>query len=290
MGEIGDVNKRFRPALDRLIHRALEEDAGTGDVTTRACLSGRERGLAEVTAKEEMVVAGLAVFHRVFTLVDSDLEHRARVTEGERAAPGQVVSAIRGNASSILLAERTALNVFQRMCGIATETRRYVERVRGTGARVLDTRKTVPGFRELDKYAVQVGGATNHRVSLSGGVLIKDNHIRTAGGITKAVRRCAEQLSHVFRIEVETRTLEEVREALEAGAPIIMLDNMPPAMMREAVALVNGRALLEASGGIGLDNVRDVAETGVDFISVGALTHSVKAADISLNLVLDGVS
>ncbi len=290
MGEIGDVNKRFRPALDRLIHRALEEDAGTGDVTTRACLSGRERGLAEVTAKEEMVVAGLSVFHRVFTLVDSDLEHRARVTEGERAAPGQVVSAIRGNASSILLAERTALNVFQRMCGIATETRRYVERVRGTGARVLDTRKTVPGFRELDKYAVQVGGATNHRFSLSGGVLIKDNHIRAAGGITKAVRRCAEQLSHVFRIEVETRTLEEVREALEAGAPIIMLDNMPPAMMREAVALVNGRALLEASGGIGLDNVRDVAETGVDFISVGALTHSVKAADISLNLVLDGVS
>ena len=290
MGEIGDVNKRFRPALDRLIHRALEEDAGTGDVTTRACLSGRERGLAEVTAKEEMVVAGLSVFHRVFTLVDSDLEHRARVTEGERAAPGQVVSAIRGNASSILLAERTALNVFQRMCGIATETRRYVERVRGTGARVLDTRKTVPGFRELDKYAVRVGGCTNHRFGLSGGVLIKDNHIRAAGGITKAVRRCAEQLSHVFRIEVETRTLEEVREALDAGASIIMLDNMPPAMMREAVALVNGRALLEASGGIGLDNVRDVAETGVDFISVGALTHSVKAADISLNLVLDGVS
>jgi len=237
-----------------------------------------------------MVVAGLAVFHRVFTLVDFDLESRACVTEGERVAPGQVVSAIQGNASSILLAERTALNIFQRMCGIATETRRYVERVRGTGARVLDTRKTVPGFRELDKYAVRVGGATNHRFSLSGGVLIKDNHIRAAGGITNAVRRCAAQLSHVFRIEVETRTLEEVREALDAGASIIMLDNMPPAMMREAVALVNGRALLEASGGIGLGNVRDVAETGVDFISVGALTHSVKAADISLNLVLKGVS
>jgi len=284
------MNHPFSPALDGLILRALEEDVGSGDVTTRSCLSGREEARAEAVAKEDMVVAGLAVFRRVFSLADPDLVSRPQVEEGEGVASGRIVFSITGNASSILLAERVALNIFQRMCGIATVTRRFTDRVRGTGARILDTRKTVPGFRELDKYAVRVGGGTNHRHGLSGGVLIKDNHIRAAGGITPAVRRCRESLSHIFRIEVETRTLEEVREALDAGASMIMLDNMSVDVMREAVDLVNHRAVLEASGGIGLENVRDVAETGVDFISVGALTHSVKAADISLNLVLDGAS
>ena len=284
------MNGLFLPSLDRLIRRAIEEDGGSGDVTTQACLNGREEALAETAAKEGMVVAGLSVFHRVFHQVNPDLVSRAHVEEGERVASGKIISSITGNASSILLAERVALNIFQRMCGIATETRRFTDRVRDTGARILDTRKTVPGFRDLDKYAVRVGGGTNHRLGLYGGVLIKDNHIRAAGGVTAAVRRCRERLSHLFLVEVETRTLEEVREALEAGAPMIMLDNMSLEMMRAAVALVNHRAILEASGGIGLDNVRDVAETGVDFISVGALTHSVTAADISLNLVLDGAS
>lgn len=284
------MSEGWNPGLKRLILMALEEDAGTGDVTTQCCLSGREKALAEVTAKEDMVVAGLAVFEEVFHLVDPDLQFKARAKEGEKVRSGQIVSSIEGNAPSILLAERVALNFFQRMSGIATLTRRFVDRVEGTGARILDTRKTAPGHRVLDKYAVRTGGGVNHRSGLSGGVLIKDNHIRAAGGITAAVRRCIERVSHTFRIEVEARTIPEVREALEAGAGMILLDNMPVERIREAVGIAGRRVLLEASGGVTLDNVREIAETGVDFISVGALTHSAKAADISLNLVRCGTS
>ncbi len=284
------MSEGWNPGLERLILTALEEDAGTGDVTTLCCLNGREEASAEVTAKEDMVVAGLAVFEKVFLLVDPLLRFEAPGKDGEAVRAGQVVSSISGNAASILLAERTALNFFQRMSGIATLTRRYVDCVAGTGARILDTRKTVPGHRVLDKYAVRTGGGVNHRSGLSGGVLIKDNHIRAAGGVTAAVRRCVERVSHTFRIEVETRTIQEVREALAAGAGMILLDNMPVDRIREAVMLVDRKVPLEASGGVTLENVREIAETGVDFISVGALTHSARAADISLNLVRCGAS
>ncbi len=287
--EIGRMSEGWNPGLERLILTALEEDAGTGDVTTLCCLNGG-RGIGRGHGEGDMVVAGLAVFEKVFLLVDPRLRFEAPGKDGEAVRAGQVISSISGNAAPILLAERTALNFFQRMSGIATLTRRYVDRVAGTGARILDTRKTVPGHRVLDKYAVRMGGGVNHRSGLSGGVLIKDNHIRAAGGVTAALRRCIERVSHTFRIEVETRTLAEVREALEAGAGMILLDNMPVDRIREAVRLVDRKVPLEASGGVTLENVREIAETGVDFISVGALTHSARAADISLNLVRCGAS
>jgi nicotinate-nucleotide pyrophosphorylase (carboxylating) len=266
------------------IKRALDEDIGSGDVTTGNLLTGREQGSARVFAKSELVVAGIDIFRDVFLVHDGSLAFEALCADGDRLGPGRDLARLSGSLKSILEAERTALNLFQRMCGIATRTSRFVEAVKGTDVRVLDTRKTMPGLRVLDKYAVRVGGGLNHRFGLDRGVLIKENHSVAAGGIVEAIRRIKSGVPPAFTIEVETRDLDEVRQALEGGADIIMLDNMDLDTMAEAVALIGGKALVEASGNVTLETVADVAATGVDFISVGALTHSVTAADVSLIL------
>jgi len=268
--------------LDALILSALEEDVGSGDVTTAAVLSGEENGYARVVAKSELVVAGIDIFRQVFFAVDDRIAIAVCQQDSQQARKGQVVAEITGSLAGILIAERVALNFFQRMCGIATATRQYVEAVAGTKAKILDTRKTAPGLRILDKYAVRIGGGANHRFGLSSAVLIKDNHIEAAGGIGTAVARVRQRASHTLKIEVEVKNFQELNEAIQAGVDIIMLDNMSVPDMREAVLHVNGRIPLEASGNVTLATVRQIAETGVDFISVGALTHSVKAADLSL--------
>ncbi len=254
-------------AVRKIIRRALEEDIRSGDVTTAHALTGGETGKATALAKEDLVVAGLDVFRDVFRLRDAGLAFRTALKDGDRVPRGTVLAVVQGSLASILTAERVALNLFQRMCGVATLTR-----------------KTMPGLRILDKYAVRVGGGRNHRYGLYDGILIKDNHIEAAGGIGKAVRRVRERAPLLARIEVEARTLAEVREALAAGADVIMLDNMPVDAMRKAVALIDGRALVEASGNVTLVTVKAIASTGVDFISSGALTHSARASDISLKV------
>ena len=271
-------------AVRKIIRRALEEDIRSGDVTTACALTGGETGKATALAKEDLVVAGLDVFRDVFRLRDAGIAFRAALKDGDRVPRGTVLAVVQGSLASILTAERVALNLFQRMCGVATLTRQFVDAAAGTKAEILDTRKTMPGLRILDKYAVRVGGGRNHRYGLYDGILIKDNHIEAAGGIGKAVRRVRERAPLLARIEVEARTLAEVREALAAGADVIMLDNMPVDAMRKAVALIDGRALVEASGNVTLVTVKAIASTGVDFISSGALTHSARASDISLKV------
>lgn len=271
-------------ALHTLIQSALEEDVGTGDITTSSILTGKETGVARAVAKSEIIVAGMDVFKEVFLFVDKRMQFSGCSEDGRLVMRGESLAEVSGNLGKILTAERVALNFLQRMCGIATFTRQYVEAVRGTGAKILDTRKTVPGLRFLDKYAVTVGGGHNHRFGLYDGVLIKDNHIAAAGGISRALERVRRRISHTLKVEVEAKNLKEVREALRSGADVIMLDNMSVEDMRKAVSLVNGRVPLEASGNVTLANVRQIAETGVDFISIGMLTHSVPAADISLKV------
>jgi len=271
-------------SLRSLIRRALNEDMGPGDVTTSSVLTGEEKGSALAVAKAEMVVAGIEVFKEVFLALDPDIRFIRSTVDGQGAAPGEFLAEVSGNLANILMAERTALNLLQRMCGVATHTMRFAGEIRGTRARILDTRKTMPGLRMLDKYAVRVGGGSNHRMGLFDGVLIKDNHIAAAGGIAKAVARARQGAPHTLKIEVEAGNVQEVKEAVAAGADIIMLDNMDLEEMREALRLIEGRALTEASGNVNLSNVKRIAETGVDFISVGAITHSAPAADISLNI------
>jgi nicotinate-nucleotide pyrophosphorylase (carboxylating) len=273
---------RVTPEIRRIIEGALREDIGSGDVTTGSVLTGREKGRAGAVAKADMVIAGIQVFKEVFLSVDPDIRFAARLRDGQRAKRGNTIAEVSGRLSSILQAERVALNFFQRMCGVATLTRSYVDRVKGTKAKILDTRKTAPGLRVLDKYAVKAGGGHNHRFALYDGVLIKDNHITAAGGITPAVRRASAARTPTLKIEVEVKNMKEVKEALKAGADMIMLDNMSLKNMEEAVRFIAGKVPVEASGNISLSNVREVAETGVDYISAGALTHSVAAADISL--------
>ncbi len=268
--------------LRKLIEDALREDIGSGDVTTLAIVTDGRVGRAQAIAKSDTVVAGIEVFKEVFHVLGSDTVFKTALTDGVLAQKGQVIAEIAGALGEILSAERVALNILQRMCGIATLTRSYVDAVKGTKTRILDTRKTTPGLRDLEKYAVTVGGGLNHRTGLFGGVLIKENHITAAGGITSAVERVCHNVPVTLKIEVEVKNLEEVREALSADCDIIMLDNMDTVEMKEAISLIKGRALVEASGNVNLSNVREIAETGVDFISVGALTHSVPAADISL--------
>ena len=270
--------------IHRLIQSALEEDIGTGDITTTAALTGAEVGRAKAFAKANIVVAGIDVFREVFLFLDESVQFSGNCEDGRVVKKGGILAEVSGNLGSILTAERVALNIFQRMCGIATLTRQYVDEIKGTPAKILDTRKTMPGLRCLDKYAVRIGGGTNHRSGLYDGVLIKDNHIVAAGGISKALARVRGHIPHTLKIEVEVKNLQEVDEALIAGADIIMLDNMTNEDMRKAVAIVNGKVPLEASGNVTLANVKKIAETGVDFISVGALTHSVSASDISLKI------
>ena len=270
--------------IQKIIRAALAEDIGTGDITTQATVSPKKKGRAVAVAKENFVVAGLEVFEAVFQCLDPDIVVRKVVADGSRVRKGAVLARVEGRLSAILQAERTALNFFQRMCGIATLTAAYVDAVGKTKAKIYDTRKTVPGLRALDKMAVRQGGGTNHRFGLFDAVLIKDNHIEAAGGIAAAVAARKKHWKRSFKIEVETKNLREVKEALVCGADIIMLDNMTIHAMKKAVDWVAGRALIEASGNVTLKRVRDIASTGVDGISVGALTHSVRAADISLKI------
>jgi nicotinate-nucleotide pyrophosphorylase (carboxylating) len=270
--------------LDSIIDNALREDIHTGDITTLSVVPDQRPARARLIAKEPLVLAGIDVAARVFHRLDPAIRFDARFPDGMRVEAGVLLAEMAGDSAMLLQGERVALNLLQRMCGIATLTSQYVEAVAGTGARIVDTRKTMPGLRVLDKHAVRVGGGINHRTGLYDGVLIKENHIVAAGGITEAVRRARSYIPHTMKIEVETECLEEVAEALEAGADIIMLDNMDLDAMRRAVGIIAGRALVEASGGVNLETVRGIAETGVDIISVGALTHSARAMDISMLL------
>jgi len=271
-------------ALESLIDRALAEDAGRGDPTTEATIPDGLETIASVVLREPGIVSGLAVALDVVRRLDPVAELEVLVPEGTRVARAAcTVATIRASARAVLTAERTALNLLQRMSGIATATGRYVDAVAGTGVEILDTRKTVPGLRELDKQAVACGGGTNHRADLGAAILIKDNHVALAGGVAQAVR-AARAARPDLHVQAEADTLEQVREAIAAGADSVLLDNMPPHRLREAVAIAAGRVRLEASGGITLETVRAVAETGVDAISIGALTHSVRALDISLEV------
>ena len=270
--------------LETLIRHALSEDIGSGDVTTQAVIPEEARGSARIIAKEPLVVAGIQVAQRVFLLVDPSLKVRIPQQDGSHARPGDVLLEVSGGVSAMLMAERTAVNFLQRLSGIATLTRAFVDRVAGTSARIADTRKTTPGWRLLEKAAVRAGGGCNHRFGLYDGVLIKDNHIAAVGGVGPAVAAIRRKIPHTLKIEVEVETLDQLDEAIAVGADAVLLDNMAPSVMVEAVRRAGGRLTLEASGGISLDNVKEVAETGVDLISVGALTHSARAVDISMEI------
>lgn len=274
----------MKQQIDRIIAEALAEDIHTGDITTLALQLGSRRIDGFLKAKEEMVVCGIDVVRKVFAAVDSTAVFSPCCSDGDKASAGDIIARFSGDAALLLQGERVALNLLQRMSGVATLTSRFVKAVEGTRARIVDTRKTTPGLRVLEKYAVRAGGGINHRTGLYDGVLIKENHIAAAGGIATAISRVRSYIPHTLKIEIETETLAEVAEALAAGADIIMLDNMSNAMMREAVAMIAGKALTEASGGVNLATVRGIAETGVDIISVGALTHSAPAMDISMLL------
>jgi len=275
------------PEILSSVERALAEDIGDGDVTTDGIVPAGASLNGKIIAKEDGVVAGLAVARAAFQMLEGNVEFVSRVADGEVVAPAQKLADVRGSARAILTAERTALNFLGRMSGIATRTRRFVDEIRGTTARILDTRKTAPNLRAADKLAVRLGGGENHRAGLYDMILIKDNHIDFAGSITEAVRR-ARASNSALTVEVEARNLEDVAEALDARVEWIMLDNMEVDDMRAAVALNAGRARLEASGNVSLANVRRIAETGVDYISVGALTHSVRALDVSLRIEKSG--
>jgi len=268
--------------IKKLIEAALAEDIGTGDITTMAIVSRDKTGYAQAIAKDDFIIAGIDIFKESFLLLDDKVKVRKLISDGKRSKKGSIIAEISGSLFYILQAERVALNLFQRMCGIATLTAKYVEAVHGSKTKILDTRKTMPGLRVLDKMAVSIGGGFNHRMGLYDGVLIKDNHIAAAGSITEAVNMQRQRLPHTLKIEVETKNMTEVKEALKCCADIIMLDNMKTAEIKKAVDFVAGRALIEASGNVSLHNVAEIAATGVDLISVGELTHSVRAADISL--------
>ncbi|TSK08854.1 MAG: carboxylating nicotinate-nucleotide diphosphorylase [Geobacter sp.] len=268
--------------IDNIIDNALAEDIHTGDITTLSVLTRQRRMRARLVAKEAMVLSGIDVARRVFARLDADITFTAEFKDGASLEKGDIIARMEGDAASLLQGERVSLNLLQRMSGIATQTAAFVKELEGTGARVVDTRKTTPGLRVLEKYSVRVGGGTNHRTGLYDGVLIKENHIAAAGGIAEAVRAARAYIPHTLKIEVETETLDEVQQALDAGADIIMLDNMSLDQMTEAVQLIDKRALVEASGGVNLKTIRSIALTGVDIISVGALTHSVRATDISM--------
>jgi nicotinate-nucleotide pyrophosphorylase (carboxylating) len=263
---------------------ALREDVGAGDLTSRATIPSDARASAAYRAKQGLVVAGVRVIEEIVRLVDPQIEFKATSSDGASLQTGGILAEVKGPARAILTAERTSLNLLQRMCGIATLTRQYVDKIQGTRARIVDTRKTVPGLRVLDKYSVACGGGMNHRMGLFDGVLIKNNHIAFHSSAAQAVKEARRHLGHLVKIEVEVRSLEELESALSAGADVVLLDNFDPAETRKAVALVAGRVPLESSGGITLETVRSFAEAGVDYISVGALTHSVPAVDIHLRV------
>ena len=279
------TTSEFSPQVDRLIELALEEDIGRGDVTTQALIPPEKKGAAQVRAKEKLVVAGLPVAARVFMKLDKGVHFLPMAEEGQEVEAGAVLAQLRGPVASILTGERVALNFLMRLSGIATFARKVAAAVKDFPVAVVDTRKTTPGWRVLEKYAVKVGGAQNHRFGLFDGVLIKNNHLTAVGSITEAVRRAKEKIHQLLKIEVEVADLKGLEEALAAGADIVMLDNMADADLANAVKLAQGRVLLEASGGMTLEHLPQVAATGVNFISMGALTHSAPAVDIHLRLM-----
>lgn len=272
----------FIPGMEEIIQLALKEDMGNGDVTTLSTVPSENRSSGKFIAKESLVVCGLPVIKRVYEIIDAHIEINFFVKDGDFVNKGDVIAAIEGSSQGILAGERTALNMLQRLSGVATKTREAVKQIEGTKAVIIDTRKTTPGMRTLEKYAVKTGGGTNHRTGLYDGILIKDNHIQAAGGITEAINNARAYAHHLLKIEVEVENFIQLEEALRAKADIIMLDNMSITDMAKAVRIVNGQALTEASGNMGEKDLREVAETGVDLISIGALTHSSRAMDISL--------
>lgn len=272
--------------IELIINHAFQEDIGSGDITTNNLVPENIMATASMTAKAEGIIAGLPIAEKVFLKLDPNLCWNPKVKDGDLVKKGEVIVEIKGSFRALLTGERLALNLLQRMSGIATETAKYVNKVKGTKVKILDTRKTVPGLRLFDKYAVKMGGGTNHRIGLYDMVMIKDNHIKIAGNITNAVTQIRKSIPKGIKIEVETTNLSEVAEAIKSGADIIMLDNMSNEMMKEAVALIQSKALVEASGNMNLERIEGVAATGVDFISIGALTHSVTALDISQNIII----
>lgn len=267
--------------IDKLITSALEEDIPNSDITTDSIIDCNSKSKVDLIAKENGIIAGLQVFERVFTLL-GDVSVEFYKKDGGPVKSGDILAVVSGSTKSILSGERTALNYLQRMSGVATITNKFVNKLQGSNTRLLDTRKTTPNMRILEKYAVKIGGGYNHRFNLSDGVLLKDNHISAAGGVKNAIKLARENTSFVRKIEVEVENIEMVKEAIEEAADIIMLDNMDIEAMKRAVALINKRALTECSGNVTLDNIEEVAKTGVDFVSVGALTHSAGILDLSM--------
>jgi nicotinate-nucleotide pyrophosphorylase (carboxylating) len=275
---------RITDHIKQLIDLALKEDIGSGDITTDHLIAADTPGQGTIVAKEDLIISGLDVARYVFECIDPDTTFRSPFQDGDRVKKGQIAATVAGKISALLTCERTALNFLQRLSGIASHVRSYVAELEGQSVKLLDTRKTTPGWRELEKYAVRTGGGNNHRMGLYDAVLIKDNHIAAAGGIPQAVRRIKSAVGDTMTIEVETTNMEEVQEAMDAGAHIIMLDNMDLDQIRTAVHLVNGTAKLEVSGGITRNHLAELANTGIDFISSGALTHSARAVDLSMRI------
>ncbi len=270
--------------IRKLIEEALWEDIGPGDVTAEAVISEEASSTAEIVAKQDLIVAGVLVAREVFRRLDPWVQFTPLALDGNRVQKGSIIAQVAGKTRALLAGERVALNLLQHLSGIATLTAKYVAVLKGARAEILDTRKTLPGLRALEKYAVRTGGGRNHRFGLYDGVLIKDNHIAAAGGIIQAMADVRKRVHPLLTIEVEVKNLNEVREALAAGATMLLLDNMTPALMKQAVGIVGGRIPVEASGNVTLENVKAIADTGVDFISSGSLTHSAPAADISMKI------
>jgi len=279
------VKEGYLSPIDKIIDSALEEDLGPGDITTEALVDLSVKGEARLIAKEEIILAGIEVFSRVFSRLDPEIVVETKYRDGEAVSNGEDIGIVKGSMRGILSGERTALNFLQRLSGIATLTRKYVERTDSSKVRVIDTRKTTPGLRILEKYAVRRGGGFNHRFGLFDGILIKDNHIAVAGSIAKALARIKGRVPHTLRIEVEVEDIRGVEEAIGSGTDAILLDNMSLKETREAVSIAGGRVLVEASGGITLESIEEVSKTGIDLISVGAITHSARSVDISLEVI-----
>lgn len=279
------MNTNYFSPIEKIIDIALKEDLGPGDITTSAIVDPSIKGKARLLAKEEIVLAGIEVFSKVFSLLDTEITVEWNYQDGDMVPNGDYIGIVKGLMGGILTGERTALNFLQHLSGIATLTRKYVERIGSSQARVIDTRKTTPGLRILEKYAVRVGGGFNHRFGLFDGILIKDNHIAVAGSIPEALARIKSNIPHTLKIEVEVNDIRGLKEAIKAGADAVLLDNMSLEEIREAVSIAGGRVLLEASGGISLETIEKISKTGINLISVGAITHSARSVDISLEVI-----
>jgi nicotinate-nucleotide pyrophosphorylase (carboxylating) len=280
-----NASSTYLSSIERIVSGALEEDLGSGDITTSAIIDPSAKGKARALAKEEIVLAGADIFSMVFSRLDPKITVEFHYHDGDIIRSGKDICLVKGPLKGILTGERTALNFLQHLSGIATITRKYVEKTASYSVRVVDTRKTTPGLRVLEKYAVTMGGGFNHRFGLFDGILIKDNHIAVAGSISEAVKNMKAKMTHTLKIEVEVDDIKDVEEAISAGADAILLDNMSPKELREAVSIAGGRVLLEASGGVTLESVEEIAKTGINIISVGSITHSARSVDISLEIL-----